>query len=131
MTLAARPDGVDAAVRSGARLFNRARYLAAQQAWEAVWQDATPEERGFLEGLIQLAGGLHLRTRRDGTRGAVHLLSQALITFEDYRPAAHGVDVEALVGECDAFVVWLKGVDRPHRIADRLRLPRIRAAREP
>lgn len=129
MTTTAPPD-VDTAVRRGTRLFNRTRYFVAQQVWEAAWQEAAPEDRGFLEGLVQLAGGLHLRTRRDGTRGAVHLLSQALVTLEDYRPAAHGVDVEALVDECGAFVTWLKGVDRPHQVVDRLRLPRLRRARE-
>jgi predicted metal-dependent hydrolase len=128
MNPAARPD-VEAAVRRGARHFNRGHYLLAQQAWEAVWTEAAAEARGFLEGLIQIAGGLHLRIRGAGTRGAVHLLSQALVTLEDYRPAAYGVDVDALVSEADAFVTWLKSVDRPHRAIDRLRLPRMRPVR--
>jgi predicted metal-dependent hydrolase len=125
MNPAARPD-VAAAVRRGARYFNRRRYLLAQQAWEAVWHEATPEDRGLLEGLIQIAGGLHLHTRQSGTRGAVHLLSQALITLEDYRPAAHGIDVEALVAEADAFLGWLKRGEQP----EPLRLPRLRPAQE-
>ncbi len=128
MKPAARPD-VTAAVRRGARYFNRRRYLLAQQAWEAVWHEATPEDRGFLEGLIQIAGGLHLHTRQSGMRGAVHLLSQALITLEDYRPAAHGIDVEALVADADAFVGWLKRGGEPQRT--HLRLPRLRPAQEP
>jgi uncharacterized protein len=114
------------AVRRGVRLFNRGRYLGAQEVWETAWREAPPDERSLLEGLVQLAGGLHLRTRRQATRGAVHLLSQAMVTLEDYRPAAQGLDVEALLTEFTAFVEWLREVGRPHRFVDRLRIPRIR-----
>ena len=114
------------AVARGLRLFNRGRYLSAQEVWEEAWGAAPAEERGFLEGLVQLAAALHLRTRRGATRGAGHLLAQALITLEDYRPAAHGVDVEALVAEFSAYLDWIKAIDRPHRLLDRLRVPRLR-----
>ncbi len=113
-------------VARGVRLFNRGRYLSAQQVWEEAWRAAPAEERGFLEGLVQLGAALHLRTRRGATRGAVHLLAQALITLEDYRPAAHGIDVEALVADFTAYLDWLKAIDRPHRLLDRLRIPRLR-----
>ena len=114
------------AVARGVRLFNRGRYLSAQEVWEEAWRAVPAEERGFLEGLVQLAAGLHLRTRRGATRGAVHLLGLALVTLEDYRPAAHGIDVEALVAEFSAYLDWIKAIDRPHRLLDRLRVPRLR-----
>ena len=119
---------VPAVVRQGVRLFNRARYLDAQIVWEDAWREAATDDRAFLEALVQLAGGLQLRTRRGGMRGAEHLLSQALVTLEDYRPAAHGLDVETLVTEFGAYVDWMRSVARPHRLADRLRIPRLRAA---
>ena len=114
------------AIRRGTRLFNFGRYLAAQQVWEAAWHEADAPERPFLEALVQLAGALHLRTRRGATRGAVHLLAQALIVLEEYRPAAHGIDVDALVTDFAAFRAWLEQVDRPHRLLDRMRIPRLR-----
>ena len=114
------------AVARGVRLFNRGRYLEAQQVWEESWREAPSADRAFLEALVQLAAGLHLRTRRGATRGAVHLLAQAVIALEDYRPAAHGVDVEALVAEFSAYLDWIKAIDRPHRLLDRLRVPRLR-----
>ena len=114
------------AVERGVRLFNRGRYLAAQEVWETAWRGAPAEDRAFLEGLVQLAGSLHLRTERGAERGAVHLLSQALVLFEEYRPAAHGVDVEALVAEFAEYLDWLRTVGRPHRTLDRLRIPGIR-----
>ena len=113
-------------LRRGIRLFNFGRYLSAQQAWEGVWRAAPAEDRPFLEGLVQLAAALHLRTRRGATRGAVHLLSQALLTLEEYRPAAHGLDIEALLGEFGAYREWIEGLDRPHRLLDRVRIPRLR-----
>lgn len=115
-----------AAVLRGVRLFNRGRYLAAQELWETAWREWEGPERAVLEGLVQLAGGLHLRTRRSGTRGAEHLVAQALATLEDFRPAAQGVDVEALIAEFGAFLEWLREVKRPHRLTDRLRIPRLR-----
>jgi predicted metal-dependent hydrolase len=119
------PDVADA-VRRGVRPFNRGRYLDAQAVWEEAWRAAPADARGLLEGLVQLAGSLHLRTRRGATRGAVHLLAQALVLLEEYRPAAHGLDVDALVGDFGAFLEWMRGTDRPHRLLDRLRIPRLR-----
>ena len=120
------PD-VAAAVRRGTRLFNRGRYLAANQLWEEVWRTAPPADRAFLEGLIQLAAGLHLRTRRGGTRGAAHLLSQALVGLDEHAPATHGLDVARLLADVSAYVDWVKEVGRPHRLVDRWRVPRIHA----
>jgi predicted metal-dependent hydrolase len=113
-------------VQRGARLFNRSRYLDAQALWEDAWRAAPTEARGFLEALVQLAGGLHLRTRRGGMRGAEHLMSQALVTLEDYRPAAHGLDVDALLTDFGAYVDWIRSLGRPHRFTDTLRIPRLK-----
>jgi predicted metal-dependent hydrolase len=116
-----------AAVRRGVRLFNRGRFMSAQEIWEALWREAPVEARPFLEGLVQLGGALHLRTRRGATRGAEHLLAQSLVAFEEYRPAAYGLDVEALIADVSAYFEWLREIRRPHRFTDRLRLPRIRS----
>ena len=113
-------------VRRGTRLFNRGRYLDAQALWEEVWRTAPTDDRPFLEALVQLAGGLHLRTRRGGMRGASHLMSQALVTLEDYRPAAHGLDVDTLLNEFGDYVEWVRSLGRPHRFVDGLRIPRMR-----
>jgi predicted metal-dependent hydrolase len=114
-------------VRRGTRLFNRGRYLDAQALWEEAWRTAPIDARPFLEALVQLAGGLRLRTRHGGMRGAEHLMSQALATLEDYRPAAHGLDVDALLTEFGDYVEWVRSLGRPHRFADGLRIPRLRA----
>ena len=112
-------------VDEGVTLFNRGRYLDAHQRWEAYLADAAGDERAFLEGLVQLATGLHLRTERGGTRGSEHLIARALVSFEDFRPAAHGIDVERLVAEFAGYLDWLRGVRRPHRMLDLFRIPRL------
>ena len=120
------PVDVEAAVRKGVRLFNHGRYLDAQQVWEEAWREAPPSERAFLEALVQLGAGLHLRTRRGAGRGAVHLLSQAMVGLDEYQPSHCGVDVTAAIAEFTVHVDWLRTLDRPHRLIDRLRIPRLR-----
>lgn len=121
-------DGFDivATIQQGTTAFNRRRYLEAQETWEAGMMLADLGDRALLEGLVQLAGGLQLRTQHGGTRGAVHLLGQSMILLEDYRPRAHGLDVETLVNEFSAYIAWMKQVDRPYRFADRFRVPVLR-----
>lgn len=121
------PD-VGAALGRGVRLFNLGRYMAAHEIWEDAWRSAADEDRGFFEALVQLAAGLHLRTRRAGTRGAEHLLSQSLATLEDFRPARHGLDVERLVVEFGRYVDWIREIKRPHKLLDGRRIPRLRWA---
>jgi predicted metal-dependent hydrolase len=118
------PD-VATAVRRGVRLFNQGRYFTAQQIFETAWHAASETDRGFLEALVQLSAGLHLRTRRGATQGAEHLIVRALVTLEDHQPSAHGIDVVRLIADFDGFVRWLRENKRPHRLLDRLRLPRL------
>jgi len=125
--VSAAPDPI-AALGRGVRLFNLGRYMAAHEIWEAAWRDAGEEDRGLFEALVQLAAGLHLRTKRAGTRGATHLLSQSLATLEDLQPARHGLDVERLVTEFGAYVDWIREIKRPHKLLDGRRIPRLRWA---
>lgn len=119
---------VERALARGVRLFNLGRYMAAHELWEEAWREGADEDRSFLEALVQLAAGLHLRTRRGGTRGAEHLLSQALATLEDFRPVRRGLDVERLVVEFGAYVAWIREIKRPHKVLDGRRIPRLRWA---
>ena len=116
------------ALGRGVRLFNLGRYMAAHEIWEAAWRDAGGDDRGFFEALVQLAAGLHLRTRRAGMRGAEHLLSQSLATLEDLRPTRHGLDVDRLLADFGAYVAWIREIKRPHKLLDARRIPRLRWA---
>jgi hypothetical protein len=122
------PGDVERALARGVRLFNLGRYMAAHELWESAWVHGEGEDRSFLEALVQLAAGLHLRTRRGGMRGAEHLMSQALATLEEFRPAHRGLDVERLVVEFGAYVDWVREIKRPHKLLDGRRIPRLRWA---
>jgi hypothetical protein len=113
------------AVRRGVRLFNRGRYFTAQQVFEAAWQEAEGPERAVLEALVQLAAGLHLRTRRGAMQGAEHLIVRALVTLEEHQPVACAVDVTRLLADFQAYLQWLREARRPHRLLDGLKIPRI------
>jgi len=117
--------GFGAAVAEGIALFNRGQYLDAHLHWEGALPKAAGAERAFLEGLVQLATGLHLRTQRGATRGSEHLVARALVSFEDFRPSAHGLDVERLVAEFGVYLDWLRSVRRPHKLRDVFRIPRL------
>jgi predicted metal-dependent hydrolase len=114
-----------AAVRRGIRLFNRGRYLTAQQLFEETWREAEGADQAALEAFVQLSAGLHLRTRRGAMQGAEHLIVRALVTLEEHQPVACGVDVTRLLEEFNAYLRWLREVKRPHRLLDGLRIPRI------
>ena len=47
------------AMRIGREAFDRGDYFAAHEHWEAVWIEAAEPERTWVQGLIQLATGLH------------------------------------------------------------------------
>jgi len=119
---------VASVVAVGVRLFNRGRYFEAHECWEAAWQTAESGDRGLLESLVQLASGMHLRVERGATRGAEHLLARALVGLDEYRPAAHAVDVDRLATDVGAYLDWLRETRRPHRWLDGLRSPRIHPA---
>lgn len=117
--------GFQPIVDEGVGLFNRGRYFEAHEHWEEHLPAVTGTERAFLEGLVQLATALHLRTQRGATRGSEHLVARALVTFEDFRPSAHGVDVDRLIDEFAAYLDWLRSVRRPHKMLDIFRIPRL------
>ena len=76
-----------------------------------------------------MTGGDIPQVVRRGTRlfnRGRYLDAQALATLEDYRPAAHGLDVDALLKEFGDYVEWVRSLGRPHRFADGLRIPRLR-----
>ena len=87
----------------GAALFNRRAYFESHEVWEDLWQVSEERDKDFVGALIQMAAALHLRFERGGGRGARNLIVRALTTFEGFRPAYQGVDVERLYGELEAY----------------------------
>lgn len=94
---------IDEELRKGIELFNRRAYFESHEVWEEIWRSSGEPEKKFLQALIKMAAGLHLRFHRGAGRGARNLLVQALLSLENYRPTCLGVDVDRLCAELSTF----------------------------
>ena len=76
----------------GRDAFNRGEYYEAHEHWEDVWNEIDDPERRWVQGLIQVATGLHKleRGRPDVCRT---LLTKALAKLDGAPDALDGVDV--------------------------------------
>jgi len=67
-----------ASFQNGRDAFNRGEFFEAHEHWEDVWREFPVAERAGLQGLIQIAAGLHhLRESRPGP--ALKLLDKGLV----------------------------------------------------
>jgi predicted metal-dependent hydrolase len=69
-------------------LFNRACFFDAHEVWEDVWRAAPPEEKKFLQGLIQIAVAFHHHSTGN-LIGARSLLDRGTRNLQGY-PEEHG-----------------------------------------
>ena len=83
----------------GARLFDGEKFFEAHEAWEERWLVETdPAWKTFLQGLIQVAAGLHKRVVTGDRESAVRLLGKGLAKLE---ACPEGIAAEALGRFCD------------------------------
>jgi uncharacterized protein len=68
-------------------LFNRAHFFDAHEVWEDVWRAAPPEEKKFLQGLIQIAVAFHHHSTGN-LIGARSLLDRGTRNLQGY-PEEH------------------------------------------
>jgi uncharacterized protein len=90
----------------GRAAFNRGEYFLAHELWEEVWREVGDAERRlYLQGLIQIAAGLHhLQKRRNGP--AAGLLRKGLEKVSQRRkgPSAD-LRLELLAGQVERLLV--------------------------
>ena len=79
----------------GIHLFNQRAFFDAHEALEDVWREATPAEKPFLQGLIQIAVALHHYSKGNAVGGA-SLLARGESKLAGYPDAHGGIDVAAL-----------------------------------
>jgi predicted metal-dependent hydrolase len=85
---------VDALLVPGRVAFARGQFFAAHELWEEVWRVTTGPARTWIQGLIQIAAGLHQLARgRPGP--AASLLRRALVRLADVPPGFAGIDMTA------------------------------------
>ena len=71
------PPTLDARLAPGRAAFNRGEFFAAHELWEDVWRVLAGDERVLVQGLIQIAAGLH-HLERGRTRAAARVLARGV-----------------------------------------------------
>lgn len=115
--------------------FNRGEYMAAGEMFELAIRAVDSDLKPVVEALNRVAAALHLRLERGGRQAAINLLSQAMLTIDDLKPARGGIDLERLYNEISAFTDDLRATPRDEReglkhrarlFIERRRAPRIK-----
>jgi predicted metal-dependent hydrolase len=104
----------------GQRAFNRGERYEAHEFWEEVWNEIDDPERTWVQGMIQVATGLHklARGRPDVCRT---LLGKALGKLRDAPPSLDGYDLGRLRADAAALLSALERGERPDPLAVLLR----------
>lgn len=85
----------DEALSTGLRLWSEHRFFEAHECLEDVWHQATPGDREFWKGVIQVAVGC-VHDQRGNPDGAVTLLRRAADYLDPYPSPHHGIDTDEL-----------------------------------
>ncbi len=110
--------------RRGLDLFNREEFFDAHEVLEDVWRAAPAEEKLFLQGLIQLAVGLH-HYSTGNLAGARSVLARGQRNLQKYPNVFGGIRLAEL---CRAADECRQALDRGGRLQ---RFPRIEAVDSP
>ena len=113
---------MDARLREGIRLFNDRQFFACHEALESFYQDTEPDNKPFLEGLIQLAAAFRMFADFGEIKGSVRMIYQALIRFESFQPAFLQVKVSEL---CQAAEAWAKAAEAANAQPSMASVPKI------
>lgn len=90
------PRTVSPAVWRAVVLFNVGLFFECHEYLERAWRTAGDGDRAFYHGLIQAAAGCY-HCEKGNAHGTEVLLGKALANLRPYAPAAHGIDVAALL----------------------------------
>jgi hypothetical protein len=90
-------DALERALRAGAALFAAELFFEVHEVLEEAWLALAGAERQLVQGLIQIAVGLH-HLGHGNARGARTLLAEGRAKVAPHAPARCNVDVVALLG---------------------------------
>ncbi|HEY2386892.1 MAG TPA: DUF309 domain-containing protein [Candidatus Binatia bacterium] len=91
-----------ATLRRAAALFDARLYFEVHEELEIPWRGATGDTRRALQGLVQVAVGLH--HDEAGNRESMRrLFASGRAKLEPYAPRWRGVDLAALLRDVDAY----------------------------
>ncbi len=88
----------------GASEWDAGEFFDAHETWEDIWQVERRPVRGFFQGLILLAAGLHHWTGTHRPRGVRIKLASGIERLAPYAPSYLGVDVSWMVSDAAALL---------------------------
>jgi hypothetical protein len=88
-------------------LFNAGLFFEMHELLEGDWRRATGDLKTILQGLIQVAVGLHHHTEGN-IRGALTRLRAGNEKLRRFRPTAQGIDLEGLCATLEQIVTRLR-----------------------
>jgi predicted metal-dependent hydrolase len=108
LTAAARAGAWTKRLEQGRAAFNRGEFFEAHERWEEVWRELEGAERVLVQGLIQIAAGLH--HLQHGRRGpAARLLGKGVKKVSRAAPAALGaLPIDSLACDVARLLVELE-----------------------
>ncbi len=89
-------------LQEGIRLFNEGYFFEAHEIWEGAWHATRGEPRLFVQGLIQVAAGLH-HFQQGNLTGASNLLEKAFDKLRRYPAEYLGFDNRTLIEQIDGL----------------------------
>ena len=96
-------------MEDGRAAFNRGEFYEAHEFWEDVWNEIDDPERTWVQGMIQVATGLH-KVSGDKRGPARTLLEKALIKLQDVPAGFAGFDLATMKREAwEALQVLVEG----------------------
>jgi len=103
----------------GRDAFRRGEFFEAHEFWEAVWDEADDPERTWIQGMIQVATGLH-KLERGRSDVTATLFKKALAKLADAPAALDGMDLATLRSDAAAVLAAVGRGERPGVAAVRL-----------
>ena len=90
--------------------FNQHQFYACHDTLEALWMEAAEPEKGFYQGILQLAVACyHLGNLN--WRGAVILLGEGSRRLSRYQPIHNGIDVTQLLSDSTGLLKALQQIE--------------------
>jgi predicted metal-dependent hydrolase len=107
-------------LEQGRAAFNRGEFFVAHELWEETWRQLEGAERVLIQGLIQIAAGLH-HLQQGRPRPAARLLAKGLEKLSPGVPAALAdLPVDSLAGDVARLLADLEapraGMPDPKRL---------------
>lgn len=107
-------------VCAAAALFNTGLFFEVHELLEPCWMRAERPVKTFLQGLIQIAAGLH-HEQNGNRRGAVALVGEGCGKLRPFAPSAFGVELAEFLVEMSKLSRALAAAET----AEELRIPRL------